>query len=89
MFINGGNGHKINYLRKRNFLVQATDLPKQFGFELEIKKLHLDISTPVLAKHLVNGDSCIKKLFFVFNINDYLLKDNFEYYNRQATDLFS
>lgn len=47
----------------------------------------------MLAKHLVIGDSCIKKLFFVFNVNDYLLKDNFEYYNHNgmqpaAQDIF-
>lgn len=25
---------RINYLRKRNFLVKASNLPKQFGFEI-------------------------------------------------------
>lgn len=90
MFEPGYNGRRINYLRKRNFLVKATDLPKQFGFEIEVKKLHLDEKQPVLAKHLVIGDSCIKKLFFVFNINDYLLKDNYEYHHGvQPPELFS
>ena len=68
-------------MRKRNFLVKAHNLPKQFGFEVDVKNLHYDDRKPILAKHLVLGRSYISKLFFVFNINEQLLEDTFEYYS--------
>jgi hypothetical protein len=71
---------KINYFRKRNFLVKAQNLPKQFGFEVEVRNLHFDERKPVLAKNLVHGQACISKLFFVFNINNNLLQDNQDYH---------
>jgi hypothetical protein len=43
---------------------------------VEVANLHFDEKKPVLAKHLALGKSCIKKLFFVFNINDMLINDN-------------
>ena len=46
---------KINYLKKRNFLIKAQNLPKQFGFEVEVKNLHFDERKAVLAKNLVQG----------------------------------
>jgi hypothetical protein len=63
-------------MKKRNFLVKAQNLPKQFGFEVEVKNLHYDDRKAILAKNLVQGRSYISKLFFVFNINDTLLDDN-------------
>ena len=27
---------RINYYRKRNFLIKASNLPKQFGFEVQV-----------------------------------------------------
>lgn len=71
---------KINYFKKRNFIVKAENLPKQFGFEVEVKNLHYDERLPILAKHLVQGRSCISKLFFVFNLNNVLLDDNQNYH---------
>lgn len=35
-------GKRINYWKKRNFLVKAENLPKQFGFEVVVKNLHYD-----------------------------------------------
>ena len=69
-------GKKINFLSKRNFIVKATDLPKQFGFEIYVNNLHYDEDEQILAKNLVQGDTFIKKMFFVFNINDFLLNEN-------------
>lgn len=71
---------KINYLKKRNFLVKAANLPKQFGFELEVKNLHYDDRKPILAKNLVQGRGFITKMFFVFNVNETLLNDNQEFH---------
>ena len=71
---------KINYMRKRNFLVKAQNLPKQFGFEVEVKNLHYDDRKAILAKNLVQGKSYITKLFFVFNLNDRLLEDNQQFH---------
>lgn len=67
---------KINYLAKRTFLVKAENLPKQFGFEIQVRNLHFDEHQSILAKHLVSGTSYISKLFFVFNLNNILLEDN-------------
>jgi len=80
---------KINYLRKRNFLVKAANLPKQFGFEVKVKNLHYDEREPILAKHLVKGKSFISKLFFVFNINGCLLEDNQDYHEQNQSICFS
>jgi hypothetical protein len=63
-------------MRKRNFLVKVQNLPKQFGFEVEVKNLHFDERKAILAKNLVQGKTYITKLFFVFNLNDRLLEDN-------------
>lgn len=73
-------GAKINFKSKRSFVIRAADLPKQFGFEIETCHLHYDDDEPVMAKHLIQGDSHISKLFFVFNINEYLLSDNKQWY---------
>lgn len=77
---------RINYMRKRNFLVKAANLPKQFGFEVDVKNLHYDDRKPVLAKHLVLGRSFISKLFFVFNINELLMEDNQDMYHALPFD---
>jgi hypothetical protein len=61
-------------------LVKASNLPKQFGFEVQVQNLHYDEKKPILAKNLVQGRTFISKLFFVFNINDILLHDNQEYH---------
>lgn len=71
---------RINYLRKRNFIIKAEKLPKQFGLEIEVRNLHYDERQPILAKHLVGGKSFVSKLFFVFNLNTVLLEDNHNYY---------
>ena len=56
--------------------MKATELPKQFGFEIYVSNLHYDEQEQVLAKNLVQGETFIKKMFFVFNINQYLLNEN-------------
>ena len=61
-------------------MVKAANLPKQFGFEIQVQNLHYDEKKPILAKNLVQGRTCISKLFFVFNVNDILLHDNQEYH---------
>ena len=67
---------RINYLAKRNFVVRASDLPKQFGFEIAVHQLHYDDDEEVMAKNLINGGSELSKFYFVFNINDYLIKES-------------
>ena len=77
-------GRRINYMRKRNFIIKAQNLPKQFGFEVEVKNLHYDERKSILAKNLVVGKTCISKLFFVFNVNNFLLTDNHDYHAQNS-----
>lgn len=70
------DGRRINYLAKRNFVVKAQDLPKQFGFEVHVPKLHFEPDEALMAKQLITGNTTLTKLYFVFNINDHLLFEN-------------
>jgi hypothetical protein len=70
-------------MHRTQFVVQASNLPKSFGFLLSTSLQQIN-DRPVSFKALV-GRSFIEKLYFSFNINNFILNENRHYYQNEET----
>ena len=63
---------------KNRFILKLSNLPKSFGLELYFPELYIQGGKININSIEQNGK--VTRLFFNFNINDYILKENREYY---------